>query len=87
VDQVIRTKLYPTKITYSLTLNQKLDPKICPKYVIVNQEQNVFHVPKDFVGKDKKVKVVGEKMPYLAYSKNGDYLIYSDAFSLKIQRP
>ncbi|WP_430406190.1 hypothetical protein [Fluviicola sp.] len=87
VDRVIRTKLSPTKITYSLTLNQKLDPKICPKYVIVNQKQNVFHIPKDFVGKDKKVKVVGEEMPYQAYSKNGDYLIYSDASSLKVQRP
>ncbi|WP_341907434.1 hypothetical protein [Fluviicola taffensis] len=87
VDRVIRTKLSPTKITYSLTLNQKLDPKICPKYVIVNQKQNVFHIPKDFVGKDKKVKVIGEEMPYQAYSKNGDYLIYSDASSLKVQRP
>lgn len=87
VDRVTRTKLYPTKIIYVLTLNQKLDPKICPKYVIVNQEQNVFHVPTDFVGKDKKVKVVGEEMPYQAYSKNGAYLIYSDASSLKVQRP
>ena len=87
VNQVTRTNLSPTKITYSLILNQKLDPKICPKYVIVNQEQNVFHVPKDFVGKDKKVKVVGEEMPYQAYSKNGESLIYSDASSLQIKRP
>nr|WP_294860302.1 hypothetical protein [uncultured Fluviicola sp.] len=87
VDQVTRTNFSSTKITYSLTLTQQLNPKICPKYVIINQEQNVFHVPEDFVGKDKKVKVVGESRPYQAYSKNGDYLIYSDATSLKIQRP
>lgn len=87
VDQITRTNLSSTKITYSLTLNQKLDPKICPKYVIVNQEQNVFHIPKDFVGENKKVKVLGEQMSYQAYFKNGNYLIYSDASCLKVQRP
>ena len=87
VSKITKVRVSSTKITYSLTLNQKLDPKICPKYVIVNQEQNVFHIPKDFVGKDKKVKVVGEQMPYQAYSKNGNYLIYSDTTSLKVQRP
>jgi hypothetical protein len=87
VDQVTRTNLSSTKITYSLTLNQKLDPKICPKYVIVNQDQNVFRVPKEFIGKDKKVKVIGDEIRYQTYLKNGEYLIYDHAASLKIQRP
>ncbi|WP_343630897.1 hypothetical protein [Fluviicola sp.] len=76
----------PTTIRYSLTLNQKLDPKICPKYVIINQDQNVFRVPKDFVGRDKKVSVSGEKEKLQAYYKNGQYVIYSDKPSLKIQK-
>jgi hypothetical protein len=87
VDQVTRIHTFPTKMSYSLTLNQKLDPKICPKYVIVKQDLNVFHVPKEFVGKDKKVKVVGEDIPYQTYVENGEYLIYSNYSILKIELP
>lgn len=82
--QTIRTSA--GKITYSLTLNQRLDPKICPKYVIINQDQNVFQVPKAFVRKNKKVAVVGEKNLQSAVYKNGSYIIYSEKSSLTIQR-
>jgi hypothetical protein len=87
VSQVKKVRISPTKITYTLTLNQKLDPEICPKYVIVNQDQNAFHVPKEFIGKGQKVSVIGKKDPFQAYHRNGKYLIYSDQSSLKIQRP
>lgn len=86
VDKIQRIRTTPTKITYSLVLNQKLDPKICPKYVIVNQDQNVFHVPKEYIGKDKKVMVSGEKEPRQAYFENGEYYIYSEKSALKIQK-
>lgn len=87
VDQVKKKQVSPTKISYSLTLNQKLDPKICPKYVIVNHYQNVFHVPKEYIGKDQQVRVVGKDAPYQAYVRNGEYFIYSKEASLQIQLP
>lgn len=86
VDQIKVINKSATTIHYSLTLNQKLDPKICPKYVIINQDQNVFRVPKDFVGKGKKVTVLGEKEKVQAYFKNGQYVIYSEKPILKIQK-
>lgn len=87
VEKVTRIHSSPTKMSYLLTLNQKLDPKICPKYVIVKQDLNVFHVPKEFIGKDKKVTVVGDSTLYEAYLENGEYFIYSNSPSLKVQRP
>lgn len=87
VDKVTRIHTSSTKTSYLLTLNQQLDPKICPKYVIVKQDLNVFHVPKEFIGKDKKVTVVGDELRYQAYFENGEYFIYSNSPSLKVQRP
>lgn len=86
VDQIKVTSKSTTGIRYSLTLNQKLDPKICPKHVIVNQDKNVFRVPKDFVGKDKKVIVSGEKEKAQAYYKSGRYVIYSEKPALTIEK-
>lgn len=86
VDQVKVISKSETVINYSLTLNQKLDPKICPKYVIINQDKNVFRIPKEFVGKDRKVIVSGEKEKAQAYYKNGQYVIYSEKPTLKIQK-
>lgn len=87
VSQVKKVRVSSTKITYSLTMNQKLDPKICPKYVIINQDQNAFQVPKEFIGNDQKVNVIGKKEALQAYSKSGKYFIYSKESSLQIQRP
>lgn len=87
VDQIKVVRKTLTTVLYSLTLNQKLDPKICPKYVIIRQDQNVFRVPKEFVGKDKKVAVPGEKERLQAYYKNGKYVVYSEKPSLKVQKP
>lgn len=86
VDEIKTIRKSPQEITYSITLNQKLDRKVCPKYVIINQDQNVFRVPKEFVGKGKKVIVSGEKKPLEAYYKNGEYFIYSEKSTLKIQK-
>ncbi len=75
-----------SQINYTLILSQKFETKYCPKYVIINQDQNVFHVPKEFVGKDRKVTVLGKKTTQKAYYKNGEYLIYSEKPTLKVQR-
>lgn len=86
IDAIKTIRTSAGKITSLLTLNQRLDPKICPKYVIINQDQNVFHIPKEFVRKNKKVAVAGEKTLQTAYYKNGEYLVYSDKPSLTVQR-
>ncbi len=82
--KIIRTSA--GRVTYSLTLNQRLDPKICPKYLIINQDQNAFRVPKEFVRKNKKAAVVGEKDLQPVYYQNGNYVIYSEKSSLTIQK-
>lgn len=87
VDKVVAVKKKTTTITYSLTLKQNVESSFCQKYVIINQDQHVFRVPKDFVGKDQKVHTVGETPPYQGYFVNGEWLIYSPKTSLKIQKP
>ena len=86
VDQIRKNKASSQKITYTLTLNQRLDPKICPKYIIVNQEQNAFRVPKEFVGSQNMVQIQGGKEQLKAYQKNGSYYVYSKESALKVQR-
>jgi hypothetical protein len=86
IDAIKTIRTSAGKITYSLTLNQKLDEKICPKYLIINQDQNVFHIPKEFVRKNKKVAVAGEKNLQPVYYQNGSYFIYSEKPVLKIQK-
>lgn len=78
-----------SKTVYLLTLNQKLDPQICPKYVIINQDRNAFRVPKDFVGKDKKVRILTENgiVKQAVYRKNSEYVVYSKENPIRVQRP
>lgn len=87
VDRMKMVRVSPTQMTYYLTLTQKLESKFCPKYVIVNLDQNAFRVPKEFIGKDQKVKIAGKEKNYQAYLRKGEYVIYSDQSSLEIQRP
>ncbi len=75
-----------TKINYSLVLHQALNLKNCPKYFIVMLDKNVFRVPKEFVGNGRKVIIPGEKEGQKAYYKNGEYFIYSEKPTLKIQK-
>lgn len=89
VEQLKTGEHSASKAVYQLTLNQKLDPKICPKYVIINQDQHVFLVPKEFVGKDKKVIVLKENgtAKQTVYFRNGRNLVYSKEKSIRVQRP
>ena len=86
VDAIKTIRTSAGSITYSLTLNQKLDPKICPKYVIINLDQNVFRIPKEFVRKNKKVAVEGEKNLQTVYYRKGTYYVYSEKSSLKVHK-
>ena len=86
VERAKITKRSTTKITYSLILKQSLNPKNCPNYFIVRLDKNAFQVPKEFVGKDKKVIVSGEKERVQAYFNNGKYQIYSEKPSLRVQK-
>jgi len=86
VNDVTITKRSTTKINYSLVLHQALNPKNCPKFFIVMLDKNVFQVPKEFVGKNRKVVVSGEKENLQAYYKNGKYFIYSKKPVLKIEK-
>lgn len=86
VDSVKIIKRSTTKINYSLFLHQAINQKNCPRYFIIMLDKNVFHVPKEYVGKDRKVIVSGEKEQLQAYHKNGEYLIYSKKPVLKVQK-
>lgn len=78
-----------SKVIYQLTATQKLDPRICPKYVIINHDQHVFRVPEEFVGKDKKVIILTNNgtVKQAVYARNGMYLVYSREKSIRIKRP
>lgn len=86
VERAVKQRTSPQKVTYSLTLNQRLDPRICPAYVIINHEENAFRVPEDFVGKQNQVTLEGSKEQLTAYRKNGSYYVYSKQPSLTIRK-
>ncbi|MNK01967.1 hypothetical protein D3C87_197830 [compost metagenome] len=89
VEQAKPIQTSSSKDVYQLTLNQKLDPQICPEYVIINQDQHVFRIPKEFVGKDQKAAILKENgiVKQMVYYKNGEYFVYSKKKSIRVQRP
>lgn len=86
-QQVIKRNAH--QITYLLKLNQPIHARILPKHIIVNRDQNVFRVPKNYVGKDSKVKVITSKgiEKKATHFRNGEYLLYHTEASLQIQKP
>ncbi|MNU59037.1 hypothetical protein D3C71_481900 [compost metagenome] len=86
-QQVVKRNAH--QITYLLKLNQTISLRILPKYIIVNRDQNVFRVPKKYVGKDSKAKIITSKgiEKRTVYLQNGEYLLYHTEASIKIQKP
>ena len=89
IDQARLLKSSENEALYQLTLNQKLDKRICPEYLLINLDKNAFNIPEDYIGKDGKVIVLSESGPVKekVYSKNGKNRIFSKSNSLKIQKP
>jgi hypothetical protein len=89
IDQAKLLRSTENEAVYKLTLNQKLDKRICPKYLLINQEQNVFSIPKEYIGKNGKVIILTESGPVeeRVYSKHGKNRVFSKLHTLKIKKP
>jgi hypothetical protein len=77
------------QITYQLTLKQKVNVKNFPKYFIVNHDDNVFSIPKEFVDSSKSVLLISEKgtTKRKVIEKNGTYFIYDSSITITLQKP
>lgn len=86
-QQVVKRNAH--QITYLLKLNQPISAKILPQHIIVNRDQYVFRVPKNYVGKDSKATITTSKgtEKRSTYLQNGEYLLYHTETSLQIHRP
>ncbi len=86
-QQVVKRNAH--QITYLLKLNQTISAKVLPKHIIVNRDQHVFRVPKNYVGKDSKATIITSKgtEKRSTHLQNGEYLFYHSETSLQIQRP
>lgn len=85
--QVIKRNAH--QMTYLLKLNHPINARILPKHIIVNRDQQVFRVPKNYVGNDSKVTIItsqgSEKKA--THFRNGEYLLYHTETSIRIKRP
>ncbi|WP_300665206.1 hypothetical protein [Fluviicola sp.] len=86
-QQIVKRNAH--QIKYLLKLNQPIHAKILPKHIIVNRDQHVFRVPKNYVGKDLNAKVITSKgvEKKATHFRNGEYLLYDTETSLQIQKP
>lgn len=86
-QQVVKRNAH--QITYLLKLNQPITARILPGHIIVNRDQNVFRIPKNYVGKDSKANVITSKgtEKRITHLRNGEYLLYHTETSVKIQKP
>ncbi|MDR0802846.1 hypothetical protein [Fluviicola sp.] len=77
------------EIQYLLNLNQKINPKMVPRYFIVNQDQYAFIIPEKYIGKDKKVTIETDKgtEQKTASLRNKEYVLFSMEKALIIRRP
>lgn len=86
-QQVIKRNAH--QITYLLKLNQPISARILPKHIIVNRDQHLFRIPKNYVGKDSKATIITSKgsEKRLTYFRNGEYLLYHAETSIRVKRP
>jgi hypothetical protein len=86
-NQILQKK--EKQINYLLTLNQKIDPKMCPKYVIINQDQNSFTIPKEYIGADGTVLLSSKNgtQKEKVSKKNGAYFLSRSESTIEIKKP
>ncbi|AEA42696.1 hypothetical protein [Fluviicola taffensis] len=77
------------QITYAITLREKVTPKNLPKYFIINLDENLFTVPKEFVGANNTVLFVSDKgtIKRKVKYKNGTYFFSESKNTITLQRP
>lgn len=77
------------QITYGITLSEKVTLKNLPKYFIINLDENLFTIPKEFLGANNSVLLVSNQgtTKRKVTFKNGAYVLSESENSITIKRP